>query len=166
MKHDTQKEIGELLEEISSELWNLSIDVDDSAPDLPRAVWVNIFPRETSDERGQTDFHGATLCEALGKAVDFIRVSCGKPTREEEIAALLAADASHAAAPPVSIGPDARCGCGSQKSLIVVRHFTFCVDWEGKAWIPFENDSDRKLAVKPGEIGTCPDCGRNYTFGA
>lgn len=65
----TQTEIGTLLEMIDAARWDLAIDVDDSEDG--RTVWVTIRPRETSDTRGQSDFSGKTILEALQKTVAF-----------------------------------------------------------------------------------------------
>lgn len=66
---NAQQEIGTLLEMIDAARWDLSIDVDDS--EAGRVVWVTIQPRETSETRGQSDFSGKTILEALQKTVAF-----------------------------------------------------------------------------------------------
>lgn len=162
MKNDTQKEIGELLEEITSEDWDLAIDVDDSDG---RAVWVTIQPRQTSDDRGQSDFGGSSVVEALRKTVDEIRRICGKPSLEEELAKMLEEDALHADAQPVTLGPLACCHCGSRRPLEVTRSIVLHLDW-ADGW-PVDGPRVESINPgQPGEIGTCPDCGRHYTFQA
>lgn len=163
MKHDTQKEIGELIEEIAAKGFQLELDVDDS--EGSRLVNAECW----NEEYTPSCISGAaTIAEALGFLVDSIRRHRGEPSREEELAALLAADASHAAAPPVVIGPDASCGCGSRKPLILERRIKLEVPWSTG-----QPKLDRLWGLlgieglpTAGEIGTCPDCGRNYTFRA
>lgn len=96
--------------------------------------------------------------DAFNMAVDAIRRSRGEPTLEDEIAAMLEADQQHADAPPVEIGPNAACGCGSQNPLIVEVKARVLVYWDGGTRTDFPDLT--------GKIGTCPDCGRNCTFGA
>lgn len=161
MKNDTQREIGELIEEIISKGWgDLKIDVDDSSATDGRWVIVTADGMQTT---GEIYFEASapSLVEALGEIADDIRRHLDQPTRAQELEALLAADASHAAAPPVNIGPDASCGCGSRKPLVSQGRILARHSWAtGGVFI-----DPNETGFKPGEIGTCPDCGRNYTFG-
>lgn len=163
MKNDTQKEIGELIQEIDSETWDLAIDVDDSEDG--RTVWVSIQPRQTSEERGQSEFGGKTIVEALRKTVDGIRRICGKPSLEEELAKMLEEDALHADAQPVTLGPLAACTCGSRKPLRLTRSFTLHLDWSD-GWPIAPHKPELIQPGQPGEIAECPDCGRHWTFQA
>lgn len=157
MKNDTQKEIGELIEEITVKGFQLNLDVDDS--EFHRAVQAEAWNEETTPF---TVLGATSIVEALGLIVDMLRKHRGEPSRAEELEAMLAADASHADAPPVNIGPDASCGCGSRKPLQIKRPMLIHACWYGYSF--WDNPKD-PCDPKPGEIGTCPDCGRNYTFG-
>lgn len=161
MKTTENQIIGELIAELDQlGMPNLSIDVDDTG--THRFVSVTVDCRDNKTQCGGT---GATMIEALEATVNCVRELAGLPSLEDEVASLLEADAKHGKALVVT-GPDACCAhCGSERSLHVVRHFTFLVDWKtGDAWMPWENKADAEINVKPGEIGTCPDCGKSYTF--
>lgn len=161
MKHDTQKEIGELIEEIAAKGFQLELDVDDS--EGSRMVNAECW----NEEYTPSCISGAaTIAEALGFLVDSIRRHRGEPSREEELVALLAADASHAAAPPVAIGPNARCGCGSSLPLMFEKSYTFKLV---RAWDNGETcfaEHPPEIKIEPGDIGTCLKCGRAYTLSA
>jgi len=101
---------------------------------------------------------GATLAEALRKAVDVSRYIIGKPSLDRELDDLIAANERHART-VVTTGPNASCTCGSKNPLTVDRKITLRIPWTGEGV-----DVDLGDTPKPGEIGTCPDCGRSYTF--
>jgi hypothetical protein len=163
MKKDTQKEIGELIEEITSKgFGELEIDVDDCGASRICGSYAR------NPATGQDAFAEAeSLIDALGHVVDAIRRLRGEPTREAELAKMLEANNSHVAAPPVELGPDAACGCGSRSPLIVERKVNVFIDWrKGNAFVPGDAIAELAAEGQPGEIGRCPDCGNFYTFGA
>lgn len=102
------------------------------------------------------------LLPSLRFFVDTIRAAHGQPSREETANAAQAEDEHHAAQPPVEIGPDACCSCGSKRPLIVERNIKAQVYWDtgevvyrGSLWLP----------DVPGELATCQDCGKSYQLG-
>jgi hypothetical protein len=103
---------------------------------------------------------GATLAEALRKAVDVSRYIIGKPSLDRELDDLIAANERHART-VISTFPNAACSCGSRSNLTLERKIKFGLSWETGIcpMVPFVDRNP-----KPGEIGTCPDCGRSYTF--
>jgi hypothetical protein len=166
MKHDEEKEIGELVLEIIRKPRKMQIKP------ISFGFWQVTLFHDTGSLH-MTSERTPDLVQALGNIVDRLRKERGEPTRAQELEKMLADDSTHAAAPPVEIGPDACCGCGSKNPLIVERKLRLEFPWDGSdAWINegtglYENLNDDIMAErKPGEIGTCPDCGRHYTFGA
>jgi hypothetical protein len=165
MKHDEEKEIGELISEIIRKGYSeIKTDVNDAEPS--RMVSVEVYnPDESRLDGIMAD--GECLLECFGVIVDAIRRRRCEPTRAQELEKMLADDAKHAAAPPVEIGPDACCGCGSNAGLWIERKDKGRVSWDRGVIV--ETGSDFFVSgehPKPGEIGTCPDCGSHYTFGA
>lgn len=171
MKTDTEKEIGELIQEITAKgFGGIEIDLV-SGDEFDNAGFACVTVDNGKDESRFT-VEADSLIVALGLVADSIRHQRGEPSRAEELAKMLEDDDSHAAAPPVELGPNAACHCGSQRPLVLLRTFKFFVPWsDGLAYCPAnvmraELDLRGYNAPQPGEIGTCQDCGRNYTFGA
>lgn len=162
MKNDENKEIGELIQEITAKGFD-GIEIDlVSGDEFDNAPFACVTVDNGTDE-GTFSVEADSLIVALGLVVDSIRHQRGEPSREEELAKMLEDDDSHAAAPPVELGPDASCHCGSRKPLEITRKMLIHAEWSGYSY--WDNPKD-PCDPKPGEIGTCPDCGRNYTFGA
>jgi len=142
MKRTENQEIGELLKEITkSGFGDIQTDIDDSGAGM-RIVEIHAW---NHSEHGEAIYEtGNSLVEVLGKVVDSIRARLGKPPRET----LVKAEGQTA------------CVCGSEKPLEIVRSYVVSARWNRR-------DADgpcHSRKIEPGEIGTCPDCGRCYTF--
>lgn len=167
MKNDENKEIGELIQEITEKGFT-GIEVDlCNGDEFDNAGFACVTVDSGTDE-SRFMVEADSLIVALGLIVDSIRHQRGEPSREEELAKMLEADDSHAAAPPVELGPKAACHCGSRKPLIVERKVKVFFPWDGS-----QPQFDSVFGImgiagpaNAGEIGTCPDCGRHYTFQA
>lgn len=103
--------------------------------------------------------------DAIRACVDFTRDLEGSPGISETAEALAKADAKHAASPIVEIGPSAHCSCGSLRGLIIQRPAACLSTWQ-KGSIQIDNLPELWAEGQPGEIGTCPECGKAYKFGA
>lgn len=171
MKNDENKEIGELIQEITEKGFG-GIEIDWIPGDEFDNAAFACVTVDNGTEEGRFTVEASSMIVALGLIVDSIRHQRGEPSRAEELAKMLEDDDSHAQSPPVEIGPDACCGCGSKNPLMFERKFRFFVSWkDGLAYCPAnvmraELDLRGYNPPRPGEIGTCQDCGRNYTFGA
>lgn len=104
------------------------------------------------------------LLPALRFIADAIRKERGEPSLAEELAAMIEADQTFADSPIVETGEGAACACGSKLPLRLERRVGLAVPWDGSQGIPV---MPPKLWAKPepGEIGTCPACGKSYRFG-
>lgn len=153
MKTDENTEIGELFAELTSKGYS-KLEVTRASIDSDK---ICISGRSVDDSR---QVCASTIVEALGYFVDVVRLKRGEPTREQELAKMLADDKAHADAPPVELGEDASCSCGSKSPLIIERKYLQTVSWiNGRVNPPLFS-----RRTEPGEIGKCPDCGRYYTF--
>jgi hypothetical protein len=155
MKIHQNKVIWELIAELLENGCSVKI--------RPRSNWkfqVRVRKHHAVDSFELVAF--SELEQTLCAIVDRLRLSQGRETISEEVTRLLAENQKHADAPPVELGPDASCGCGSRKPLIVERKIRLDVDWQMGIMRPTESQ-DYPHALS-GEIGTCPDCGRHYTF--
>ena len=109
-----------------------------------------------------------SVADKLEEAVDAIRAKRGEPSVEEEVATLLKEDSEFAALPPFFFGPKAACVCGSREPLQINFTTKWGVDWGTGCFVTdsiYISDSQR-LTPKPGEIMTCPDCGKSYRASA
>jgi hypothetical protein len=161
MKTDIEKEIGELIQEITAKGFG-GIEIDLLPGDeFDNAGFACVTVDNGKDESRFT-VEADSLIVALGLVADSIRHQRGEPSREEELAKMLEDDDSHAAAPPVEVGPNASCTCGSRRRLKIERKIQVSASWETGQIISFFVSNP----PQPGEIGTCPDCGRHWTFRA
>lgn len=129
-------------------------------------VYCHVQSNDLRDtpEQNQRVTKGDTPLEAIRKASNIVQYITGQPSITEAADLAQAEDAKHESSPIVEIGPNARCSCGSKRPLLVQRNINFDVDWE--MGIMRSVDDLEFITRHPGEIGTCPDCGKAYKFGA
>lgn len=163
MKMNTfeKMEMAELILEIISKNHSLVIDriTQPESPELPDALTVFAYGENPTTPKGSR----FGFLSGLRFIVDNIRKERGEPSREETASEAQAEDITHAQSPAVELGPDAHCLCGSVKPLEVFVHAVRLYDWKTggpkSLWMLAPES-------QPGQIGTCPDCGKAYRLPA
>jgi len=159
-----QIEFATLIDELIAKGQRVEIEKVESL-DGRKGFRVSHVIRHAGSKRGEVE---DSPLEAVRSIVDRLREEAGEPTLAESANASQLADEQHAASPLVEIGTGAACSCGSRKPLIMERRIKLEVPWQtGKP------ELDRVFGLMGiegipggGEIGTCPDCGKSYRFGA
>jgi hypothetical protein len=161
---NTQNEIiGELIQEITGNGFEMRIDVDDTPP--TRCVCVEIIADAFEDPLPGMKFDGydmtqnfeaGNMIEALEMAVNAIRRHLGKPTLAEEVANMIAEQEQHAQT-MIHCGPGAKCPCGSP-FLIVEKSpkYNMAVDL-ATGEVCF-TEQPAAFTVEDGELARCPSC--------
>ena len=161
-------EIGTLFQELNEKGFN-RIGMELGKPEKGYSVLIQAM---NPKNQAMIIKGGDSLVFVLGLIVDKIRLVNGEPSRNEELAELLAEDQRHVNAPPFLYGPLATCGCGSNAPLIVERNVMLRVSWEtGLAFGSNDLNSQGTQFnltgyFKPasGEFAKCPECGKHYIF--
>jgi hypothetical protein len=110
----------------------------------------------------------SNLIEALGEMVDDVREEKGEPTRAQELAALVENDLEFSKVGMVS----GKCVCGSDSPLVIKRQIFLRASWKTPNvyysgdlnQLPAHSLKGLEVPLMKGEIGTCPNCKRNYNF--
>lgn len=158
MKNSEHLEIGKLLEEITGKGFSeLQTDVNDEGPS--RVVSVEAFNPDESRLDG-IGADGESLVECFVIIVDAIRRRRGEPSLAEEAANIVEPEIAKFGRVE-GIG----CWCGSCKPLVVERKYKSGFGWQtgGLVW---SEAGGQVSGIQPGEIGSCPDCGKQYRLRA
>jgi hypothetical protein len=156
MQIQQNTEIGELIQEIIDSGWDkIQIEKLTETDFTVSAENVDL----DMDEEYRMEGTG-NLTESLSDIVETIREYIGKPSLSEELENLLEENRQHETLPPIFTGPEACCRCGSNSPLVGTRKIKIYQQWNGT----FELEPGSDSLPDHGEILTCQDCGRNYSF--
>lgn len=158
MKNDENKEIGELIQEITEKGFErIEIDVDDSSDERSVTVSAASYAQGVDANAWST---ADSLTEALQSVVNYLRAKAGEPSLDEELAKMLADDQATDALPLEFGNPIARCvSCGHSWHFRVERKGRCSIDPHSGHVAPACTPD--RLAF--GEIFTCTNCGQHYT---